>query len=391
MTTKKQLLWVGDAACDSGFSKATHYTLDVLRRYWDIHVLGINYRGEPHRYPYDIYPCFLGGDLFGVGRLKELTEKIKPDVIVLQNDVWNIPAYTQTVSGPHYVGALAVDGLNCRGDLLNDLSLAIFWTKFGHQEAIRGGLQKPGVSIPLGLDLDFFRPQDKIESRRSWGLSGTHKNDFIIGNVNRNQPRKRLDLTIKTFAMFIERHRLNDAWLFLHVAPTGDSGIDCAQLAKYYGVEHRLILSEPGVFKGIAEDRLASLYSCFDIQLSTTQGEGWGLTTMEGMACGVPQIVPAWAALGEWTAGAALQVPCSHTNVTPDNINSIGGIPDEERVVDALYDLYSQPELRQEMRASGLQLAHRPEYRWENIGKQFAAAIAQHVYVADETKVMVNA
>jgi len=44
----KKLLWIGDAACDSGFSNVTHSVLSFLHNSWDVSVLGVNYRGDPH-------------------------------------------------------------------------------------------------------------------------------------------------------------------------------------------------------------------------------------------------------------------------------------------------------------------------------------------------------
>src|SRR4030042_4693883 len=109
-------------------------------------------------------------------------------------------------------------------------------------------------------------------------------------------------------------------------------GYDVRQLMRYYGFtkeDKRLILAEPHIGHGVEEEMLPSVYSSFDVQLTTTQGEGWGLTTMEGMACGVPQIVPDWSALGEWAREAALLVPCSTHAVTPNGVNVVGGAPDK--------------------------------------------------------------
>jgi D-inositol-3-phosphate glycosyltransferase len=169
----------------------------------------------------------------------------------------------------------------------------------------------------------------------------------------------------------VKSDKVSDAYLFLHVAPTGDVGYDCSQLAAYYGVENRLLLSEPEVWNGITEDRLAHLYSCFDIQLSTTQGEGFGLTTLEGMACGVPQIAPKWSALGDWAMGSSALVPCSSTAATTDNINAIGGIMDREEAVSTLRSLYRSPGLRDEYSRMGMSLAYDTQYRWEHIGQRF--------------------
>jgi D-inositol-3-phosphate glycosyltransferase len=369
---KRKLLWIGDAGCQSGFARCTHEMLEVLRKYWDVFVLGINYRGDPHPYPYQIYPCYTGGDAFGVKRLPQLLQYVRPDVVVLQNDVWNIPSYMKFLKGVPTVASLPVDGKNCVGAALSGLKLAIFWTEFGLREARQGGYLGPATVVPLGVDLKIYQPQDKKLSRNIAGLPTKLVDAFIVGNVNRNQPRKRLDLSIQYFSEWVKSRNISNAYLYLHVAPTGDTGINCSQLAAYYGVQNRLILSETDAFQGIPEAQMVTVYNCFDVQINTGQGEGWGLCTMEGMACGIPQIVPDWAALGEWCGEAALQVECTSTAVTFDNINAIGGVPDRKNFIDNLDLLYRDERWRSALIERGLELVRQPQYRWEVIGERFA-------------------
>lgn len=371
----RKLLWIGDAVVDTGFARSTHKILDIVQKTWDVSVLGLNYRGDPHNYPYPVYPTFVR-DGFGLSRLPEVVDKVHPELIVVQNDPWNLPSYMKPLSSFPIAAVLPVDGLNCRGRDLNGLRLAIFWTKFGLDEARRGGYTGPAAIIPLGVDLDIYSPCDRKEARDIAGLPPKYQDDFIVGNVNRNQPRKRLDLTIKYFAQWVKEFKIPNARLFLHVAPTGESGVDCEQLASYYGIQNRLILSDPGIYKGVEERKLALLYSCFDVQVSTTQGEGWGLTTMEGMACGIPQIVPAWSALEDW-AKAAVRIPCSTTATTFDGINVIGGIPDEQDFIYALNEMYHGDSWRREVISDGLKLVQNPEYNWKNIGERFATGLEE--------------
>ncbi len=387
----RTVLWIGDAVAATGFARCTHHTLDVLRESWDVHVLGLNYMGDPHPFPYPIYPCWPGGDGFGIGRLKKILKKITPEMVIIQNDPWNIPEYLKALpKDMPVVAAMPVDGKNCRGKDLNGLTGAIFWTRFGLEQARVGGYTRPAEVIPLGVDLGLYAPKDQHVSRERVGLKPplVPEDAFIIGNVNRNQPRKRLDLTVKYFADWVNSRGIQDAWLFLYVAPTGDQGIDVAQLMYYYGLRgdrKRLILVEPEIGMGNHEEELPFLYSCFDVQLTTTQGEGWGLTTMEGMACGVPQIVPDWSALGEWPEETVAKVPCFATTITPNRINVIGGVPDEDATLRALDLMYAtrrwsdnQPGWAQ-YRKAGLDLVSRPEYRWRNIGERFAAALEEMV------------
>lgn len=376
--TKPRLLWIGDAVAATGFARATHYILDVLRERWDVHVLGINYFGDPHPYPYPILPARgYSGDVFGVKRSGKVISDLRPDVVVVLNDPWNIPAYMRQAGNANMIGFVAVDGLNCRGSEMNGLTAAVFWTKFGLEQAQIGGYRGLGAVVPLGVDQDIYRPMDKAKCRQRLGLPPKLADAFIVGNVNRNQPRKRLELTMMWFADWIRTNDINDAYLYLHVAPTGDQGYDVDQLGRYLGIIDKLIIAEPDIGRGVPEERLAQTYNTFDVQVTTTQGEGFGLTTLEGQACGVPQIVPDWAALPEVVNGSALLVPCPTIACTPNNINVIGGIPDRDEWIACLDRVYREPAVRADLSRRGIENAGRDCYRWRNIGEAFGRVIGQ--------------
>lgn len=380
---KKKLLWVGDAGCPSGFAAATHGILETLRKSYDVTVLGLNYNGDPHTYPYPIYAAAfpIVSDILGTYRLLWMCDTVKPDVIVFQNDFWHIPKYVQQLKKSEYatvprVGYIAVDGKNVDGSALNDLDLAIFWTRFAEAEAKEGGLTRPSAVVPLGISVERYSPGDRSIARQSLGIPEEFVDKmFIVGNVNRNQPRKRLDLTIRYFSEWVRRYKIEDAYLFLHVAPTGDQGIDVQELAKYYGVWTHMLLREPQMFYGESEEKMRDTYRSFDLMLTTTQGEGFGLTTFEAMACGVPIIAPDWSALGELLKDAAWLVPCTSTAVTNLGGAVIGGIPDEDESIRALNTLYHDAQLRAQHSVNGLKVVQREEYRWENAGRAFHSAL----------------
>jgi D-inositol-3-phosphate glycosyltransferase len=360
-----------------------------LRDEYDVAVLALNYLGDPHQYSYPIYPAFSGGDGFGLGRIDEILKLEKPDLVIVQNDPWNIPAYLDKIDGRvPVVAVVAVDGKNCRGAGLNRCAHVIFWTQFGLDEARLGGYTGPASIVPLGVDTDLFRPVPQIKARamlfgeqvdeNTVNLSQQWKDAFIVGNVNRNQPRKRLDLTVEYFAEWVKEFKVDNAWLYVHVAPTGDAGYDIHQLMRYYGFtgkNKRLIIVQPGVRHGVPDAVMVATYNTFDVSLSTTQGEGFGLTALEAMACGVPVVVPKWAALEEICAGAGELVRCSSTAVTPNYINVVGGIMDKRDGIAALNRLYREPQYRRELGECGRQLAIETKYRWSSVGSGIKTAV----------------
>ncbi len=86
---------------------------------------------------------------------------------------------------------------------------------------------------------------------------------------------------------------------------------------------------------------------------------------MEGMACGVPQIVPSWAALGEWPRHVAA-VPCRDTFVHPQ-YNTIGGVPDKAAFVASLDELYEDGKCRRHDGKLGHRHVQQRPFRWPHI------------------------
>lgn len=376
----KRLLWVGDAGCNSGFGKASRQILEHLAKIYEVWVVGSNYISDPHNEPYHIWPAYMGGDPVGFGQLKRVFPKVNPDVVVLQANPWNIPRFLDAMGSsaprPPTIGIIAVEGKNIRGTDLNKLSRAIFWTEFGRNEAVNGGCKVPTGIAPLGVDLDLYKPGDKLEARQALGLPEESFDAFIVGNINRNQYRKRLDLTVQHFAEWYHRNNRPNAYVYVHCLPGASVQVDVEQLAKYYGVPDRLIFPLfKDFFQGVIDEWVVKTYQSFDVGLNSGHGEGWGLTTMEGMACGIPQIATDCAAVPEWAGHAVRLVSVSSWGLMPDVNTMIGGTPDTEGSIAAINDFYVNPTYRDEMTKRALACVSQPHFRWENIAARFAEEI----------------
>lgn len=385
----KTVLFVGDHARSSGFGRASRGVLEILKATCNVVVLGINHRGDPlpPNVPapdYPVYPAWVpGGDGLGLRRMAEMVILHKPDLIVLQCNPWNVPAYQKTLHNNGHgnipvIAIVAVEGKNCIGTHLNQLKHAIFWNEFSRQEAVAGGFKRESSVIPLGVDIDFFNPGDRVEAREMLQISEVPKDAFIVLNVNRNQHRKRLDLTMIYFAEWIKTRGIDDAYLYMHVLPGSQVQLDLEQLGQYLKISRRLILAEPlDIFNGAPDAFVRAAYRAANVQMSTSLGEGHGLTSMEGMACGTPQIGGDYSAFGEWGRGAMYLVPCDSEGVMPDVNGMIGGIPNKVETIEALDRFYSSPGIRQRFTDMGLARVREERFRWENIASEIARVITR--------------
>lgn len=389
----RRILVVGDGVVSTGFAKANHaYCAGLQTAGHEVHLMAMHFSGDTlaaSKYPYAIWTCWHAGDPFGIRRIRHIVDSVQPDAIIITQDPWNFPQYLARLADFKHIpviGVVAVDGLNCQGYALGPiegkhpgLSHAIFWTQFGADEARAGGWKGRSSIVPLGVDLNVYRPLD-VEALRRQHLhrvldeAGLGPDTYLVGSVGRNQSRKRLDLTMQYFAEWIQRRNIRDACLWMHIAPTGDDAYDIGALARYYGIAGRVLVPDVNMFYGVSEVQMAEIYNLFSVFLLTGMGEGWSLPTLEAMACGIPCIVPDSSALGEWARPAAAMCECTHYDVTP-NVNTIGGRVGGHQVIEYLSRLYHEPHSRKAMSEAGIALASQPQYRWEHIGARVAEVV----------------
>jgi glycosyltransferase involved in cell wall biosynthesis len=405
---KIPILVIGDAVATTGFARVLNGILGNLpRNKYDIHHLGVNYRGDPHDHNWKIYPAQLGGDVYGVNRIPELVEKVKPKLIFVLNDLWILEFYLEQALDEHkenipivcYTPIDAGPVIDNWLKGLDGIARLVVYTEFASKE-IKQALNAmvldedgkvlldreiPALSvIAHGVDTSVFYPWEDvvgsngvvIETGRERAKRELYPNrddfsgdSFIILNSNRNQPRKRIDITIKGFAKFA-KNKPQNVKLYLHMG-IEDSGWNILQLAKRYGVDDRLILtSTVNVIPGVPDNRMNHIYNACDVGLNTSTGEGWGLTSFEHAATRAAQIVPNHSACTEiWEGNAEMLEP--KFSLTNEKVLTEGQFVSDEDVAESLEKLYEDPEYLEEMSDKAYRLVTQQDYSWKKIARQW--------------------
>jgi glycosyltransferase involved in cell wall biosynthesis len=209
--------------------------------------------------------------------------------------------FKELSKGPPWKWAATIpfDGQPCIPswqELLDQIDYKICMSRYGQlcMEEEFNGCEESWY-IPHGVDCNFFKP--KMEPM--YGdkkLSDIAEGAFVVGCVARNQHRKNIPQLIKGFKEFVDRNDLkpDQAKLMLHMDWNDAMGWKFPHFAEEYGLKDYLLPPLMGVLDaGEAPDDegMVNIYNCMDVFVLPTAGEGFGIPTIEAMACGVPVAV----------------------------------------------------------------------------------------------------
>lgn len=387
-----KILWVGDAVVHSGFARVTHGVLDQLCKAHQVAVLGVGYHGgEPHDKPYIIWKTS-PADVHGKDRLLDLVLAYQPDVLVLFNDLWIVKEYLQVLAAlppemtPKILSYSPVDAGGLIPAWVSSLSrvdAVCTYTAYGKEEILRAGYPGEVEVIPHGVDLREFSKLDKAEAKAAVGFAPT---SWVVLNANKNQLRKRIDLTIKGFADFayklmseglLEPERI--PILHLHMDAWSPTGMELTNLTEREFASKGLKSTDWMSYTQkeampLSTEQLNLLYNSTDVGINTTMGEGWGLCPFEQAAVGVPQILTDCAAAHELFMRRAWMLPIEDYFTIPV-ICTEGAVTTRKHVADALLDAYQNPEKGMAYAAKAYAMINRKEYRWESVASKFEAVI----------------
>lgn len=388
--TKPKLLWVGDFAAMTGFGRVGGAILPRLQDQYEIVVLACNWHGDPTQEQelFKMYPASnrFQQAPFGENRIREIVENEKPDIVCTLNDPWIASEQYRQIEDLHkegrfkFVGYLTMDSYNWVGGIdphINDWDALIAFTEFGAHEFVKGGVRRPIAVIPHGLDTDVFYPIDRAEARKKLNLS---EDIFVVFNGNRNQFRKRIDITIAAFAKFAVDKP--DTQLYLHMGMK-DQGWDLmpvfAREMQKNGLDPngRIILTAntPNP-PNVEVDMLNTIYNAVDVGVNTTKGGGWELVNFEHAACRVAQVVPNHTSTKEIFEGAGKLIRHDHIDVDTNYAREMP-CPSKEHLVEILDQLYYDRGILGDTADRCYERVTKERFTWDVIAKQFSGVFQE--------------
>lgn len=209
----------------------------------------------------------------------------------------------------------------------------------GRDAAKHLGIPRERITVvPWAVDHDLFRPVDR----------GLYDFPYVL-YVGTEQPRKNLAALLRAFALLTRRHP--DLRL-VKVGLAGGEGTAFRRATRR--VIGELGIGDRVVFTGrLPDDHLVAAYSGAVCSVLPSRHEGFGLPSLEAMACGCPVVVSTAGSLPEVVAGAGLVVE-----------------PDPRTLAEAI-EATLDPAEREDLRERGLRRA--ASFTWESAAEQTVA------------------
>jgi glycosyltransferase involved in cell wall biosynthesis len=160
----------------------------------------------------------------------------------------------------------------------------------------------PSTYIPHGIDRSVYKPTPDVDGVATREFMGVSEDTFLVGIVAANKAngsihRKAFAENLLAFATFHAKYP--NSQLYIHSEATRVyGGFELAALLRAVGLDKSaVLLPDPlALREGYPERHLAAFYTAFDVLLSTSYGEGFGIPTIEAQACGTRVITSNFAA-----------------------------------------------------------------------------------------------
>lgn len=294
---------------------------------------------KEHKIPWKFYPNepednsseharYKSNDIyqFGLFRFDKVVLHFKPDVVFGCRDIWMDEHIVQSPLSKYYTSILAppIDSSPQPANFLESYKAANYLMPISRWgvEVMKKELGSKNISLSgFGVDLEVFKPMDRKELRKKWGLN---ENATIFGTVMRNQPRKLFPALIKTFAEYLDRNpeKRTNSYLYLHAAYPDKRGWNLSELITEFGIHSNVICTycchlcgnkfirqwsdsktgcnncgkvssfHPNVLVGLSREELAEVYNLMDLYIQYSEKEGGGFPIVEAAACGIPVCAP---------------------------------------------------------------------------------------------------
>jgi glycosyltransferase involved in cell wall biosynthesis len=326
---------------------------------------------------------------FGVYKFDAIVADFQPDIVFDARDPWMVEHILKSQFRGNYkvVVTPTVDSAPQKKQWVEDIykkaDVVTTYSRFGKRILEGQGVVVKDVTSP-GVNLEVFRPKDKMATRSDWGLQKGLK---VIGTVMRNQKRKCFPELFEAYAALRHKYghtrEVKRSVLLCHTS-WPDVGWDLPELLNRTGLGRHVIFTYkcegchrcffswflpsqgkqgmgkcifcgemkahmPNTHSGVSTEELSDIFNMMDIYVQPAICEGWALPIVEAKACGVPGLYSNYSAMEDHVengGGLAIDIGTFYTEAETMAVRSL---PDVQSMVDGLKFLLSNHKNRKRM------------------------------------------
>jgi glycosyltransferase involved in cell wall biosynthesis len=422
MNKIKVLAW-GDYACSTGFGTVMRNIMGEIHstNKYDIDVVGVNYDGGPYdtkKWPGRLWPAISAlrtqgpyGDVFGRQVFLDLLNQGDYDLVFIVQDTFILLPIVQHIlelqrTKPNSFKTIYYYPFDCTPQeewvtqCVASFDYPVAYTEYAKNESrkIIGELADKQHVIYHGTNTkDFFplSPEQKIAARKNL-FPENLQDKFIITNVNRNQGRKDISRSLMVMKELRDRG-IDDVYLYMHMQET-DFGGSILNMARSVGLNFETDFTFPnpqqfGAHSGFPIEMLNQIYNASDCYLTTTHGEGWGLTITEAMATKLPVVAPDNTSVPEILGHErGWRVPSGHTPshwVIKENDNErMRPLMDVSAAADAIEYIKNNPDEAKRRAENAYNWA--TTQRWSDVCKDWKSLFGEAKAALDKKRAFLS-
>ena len=289
--------------------------------------------------------------VYGSDALVLHAKDFKADVVFTLQDIWVLhPNDLQQTK--RFIPIVPIDHDPIPNAVFEKLRFAyriVAISQFGQKQ-----LQKKGLSstyIQHTVNTDIFKPLDKIQRRKEVNMPSDM---FLCGMVAANKdnpPRKSFQEALDAFKMFLEK--VPNAMFYAHTNPDFPGGFPVKEYARFIGIENKILFPDNyQMNSNTSKAEMALIYNNFDVLLSPSISEGFGIPIIEAQSCGVSVIVNNFTSMPELVRPGITGEVCDILAKRFSGMGSYVGVPDTKSIFDKLMKIYNadRENMRQEAR-----------------------------------------
>jgi glycosyltransferase involved in cell wall biosynthesis/ADP-heptose:LPS heptosyltransferase len=351
------------------------------------------------------------GDRMGRGKTNQMLRDPKTgiDVFFMMRDLWDmvVPGNNFELYFPLQIQLAKESGRNFRvvshfpleyqfqpgwKPILDAMDYGYCFTKGGmpQLEAYKDKIEW----CPQGADGKIYRKLDNFDRRR-FRVEKMQLRDpdcFLVLNVNRNQPRKDVDTSLKAFKKFKEMAVAIGGprpVLWLHMRPDDNFG-DARELVQRNGLVVDYDVQFPAYFNvgaGWSDEELNMVYNSADLFISTAVAEGFGLTPVEAGMAGCPVLVPGHSGFLQTVGQLGMPYIKCGARLSPDEQKQRWGQPvaeshvtltDPDDMAAQILAHYKDPKILHKLLSSNMK-KFRKTFDWDEIFAKYWVPLLETV------------